>query len=53
MLPTRAHAFFFAGWIFLMELLLLLLLPETKTVPMDAIVDEVRKQHPVWKKFMD
>lgn len=41
--------FFFSGWIVVMGLFVIFLLPETKGVPIDAMVD-VWKQHPVWKK---
>ncbi|CAN0886991.1 Sugar transport protein 8 [Linum grandiflorum] len=45
--------FFFAAWIFVMGLFVLFLLPETKGIPIDAMVDRVWKKHPVWRKFMD
>ncbi|KAA8548626.1 hypothetical protein F0562_000310 [Nyssa sinensis] len=45
--------FFFAAWIVAMGLFVVYLLPETKGVPIDAMVERVWKQHPVWKKFMD
>ncbi|XP_034705531.1 sugar transport protein 8-like [Vitis riparia] len=45
--------FFFAAWIVVMGLFVLFLLPETKNVPIDAMVERVWKQHPVWKRFMD
>ncbi|CAI0429896.1 unnamed protein product [Linum tenue] len=45
--------FFFAGWIFVMGLFVVFLLPETKGVPIDAMAERVWKKHPVWKKFMD
>ncbi|KAL6326185.1 hypothetical protein AAG906_001060 [Vitis piasezkii] len=45
--------FFFAAWIVAMGLFVLFLLPETKNVPIDAMVERVWKQHPVWKRFMD
>ncbi|OMP03743.1 Sugar/inositol transporter [Corchorus olitorius] len=44
--------FFFAAWIFIMGMFVLFLLPETKNVPIDVMVDRVWKRHPVWKKFM-
>ncbi|KAL6326107.1 hypothetical protein AAG906_000982 [Vitis piasezkii] len=47
------HIFFFAAWIVAMGLFVLFLLPETKNVPIDAMVERVWKQHPVWKRFMD
>ncbi|KAJ6981774.1 hypothetical protein NC653_025009 [Populus alba x Populus x berolinensis] len=45
--------FFFAGWILKMGLFVYFLLPETKNVPLDLMVERVWKQHPVWKRFMD
>ncbi|KAI5573415.1 hypothetical protein BDE02_10G079000 [Populus trichocarpa] len=45
--------FFFAGWILKMGLFVYFLLPETKNVPIDLMVERVWKQHPVWKRFMD
>ncbi|KAF5736851.1 putative sugar transporter [Tripterygium wilfordii] len=43
--------FFFAAWILVMGLFALFLLPETKGVPVDAMVDRVWKQHWFWKRF--
>ncbi|KAF8401684.1 hypothetical protein HHK36_012630 [Tetracentron sinense] len=45
--------FFFAGWIFFMGLFVYYLLPETKNVPIDVMVERVWKNHTVWKRFMD
>ncbi|CAN0856684.1 Sugar transport protein 8 [Linum grandiflorum] len=45
--------FFFAGWILLMGLFVVFFLPETKGVPIDAMVERVWKKHHFWKKFMD
>ncbi|CAN1193137.1 Sugar transport protein 8 [Linum perenne] len=45
--------FFFAAWIVVIGLFVIFLLPETKGVPIDAMVDRVWKKHPVWRKFMD
>ncbi|KAL7210252.1 hypothetical protein ACSBR1_031754 [Camellia fascicularis] len=45
--------FFFSAWILVMGLFVVFLVPETKGVPIDSIVERVWKQHPVWKKFMD
>ncbi|XVF38184.1 hypothetical protein REPUB_Repub20aG0078100 [Reevesia pubescens] len=44
--------FFFAAWILVMGIFVLFLLPETKNVPIDAMVDRVWNKHPVWKRFM-
>ncbi|KAI8001464.1 Sugar transport protein 8 [Camellia lanceoleosa] len=45
--------FFFSAWILVMGLFVVFLVPETKGVPINSIVERVWKQHPVWKKFMD
>jgi sugar porter (SP) family MFS transporter len=44
--------FFFAAWILIMGIFVVFLLPETKNIPIDAMVERVWKQHPVWRKFM-
>ncbi|XP_044500032.1 sugar transport protein 8 [Mangifera indica] len=44
--------FFFAAWILIMGLFALFLLPETKNVPIDVMVERVWKQHGIWKRFM-
>lgn len=41
--------FFFSGWIVVMGLFVVFLVPETKGVPIDGMVD-VWKSHPVWKR---
>ncbi|CAN4097679.1 unnamed protein product [Withania somnifera] len=43
--------FFFSAWIVVMGLFVVFLLPETKGVPIDSMVETVWKQHPVWKKL--
>ncbi|KAA8548622.1 hypothetical protein F0562_000306 [Nyssa sinensis] len=45
--------FFFSAWILVMGLFVVFLVPETKGVPIDNMVERVWKQHPVWKKFID
>lgn len=45
--------FFFAGWILIMALFAMFLLPETKNVPIDEMTDRVWKQHWYWKSYMD
>ncbi|KAJ6430031.1 hypothetical protein OIU84_021444 [Salix udensis] len=45
--------FFFAAWIVVMGLFALFLLPETKGVPVDEMVDRVWKQHWFWKRFFN
>ncbi|KAM7462632.1 hypothetical protein LguiA_030753 [Lonicera macranthoides] len=42
--------FFFSAWIFVMGVFVVFLLPETKGVPIDDMVERVWKQHPIWKK---
>ena len=44
--------FFFAAWIVIMGLFTWFLLPETKGVPVDSMVDKVWKQHWFWSNFM-
>ncbi|KAL3727327.1 hypothetical protein ACJRO7_032115 [Eucalyptus globulus] len=48
----RAGIFFFAAWILVMGLFTLFLLPETKGVPVDSMVERVLKQHWFWKWYM-
>ncbi|XP_009795520.1 sugar transport protein 8-like [Nicotiana sylvestris] len=43
--------FFFSAWIVVMGLFVIFLLPETKGVPIDSMVEDVWKKHPVWKKL--
>ncbi|MQM19865.1 hypothetical protein Taro_052878 [Colocasia esculenta] len=45
--------FFFAAWIVVMFLFVVLLLPETKGVPIEEMTDRVWKKHWFWKRFMD
>lgn len=42
--------FFFAAWIVLMGAFVLALLPETKGVPVDEMVDRVWRRHWFWKR---
>lgn len=52
MCHLRAYIFFFfSGWILIMGLFVVFLLPETKGVPIELIEERVWKQHPVWKRF--
>ncbi|THU55816.1 hypothetical protein C4D60_Mb11t10590 [Musa balbisiana] len=54
MCHLRAGIFFFFGaWIVVMGLFVIFLLPETKNVPIDEMIEKVWKQHWFWKRFMD
>lgn len=44
---------FFSGWVLVMSLFVMFLLPETKNVPIEEMVERVWKQHWFWKRFMD
>ncbi|KAK7308071.1 hypothetical protein VNO77_41665 [Canavalia gladiata] len=44
---------FFSGWVLVMSFFVLLLLPETKNVPIEEMTERVWKQHWFWKKFID
>ncbi|KAM7264795.1 hypothetical protein ACFE04_002478 [Oxalis oulophora] len=44
--------FLFAAWILIMGVSVYFLLPETKGVSIDAMVDQVWSKHPFWKRFM-
>ncbi|KAL3507913.1 hypothetical protein ACH5RR_033295 [Cinchona calisaya] len=41
--------FFFSAWIVIMGLFVIVLLPETKGIPINSMVDRVWKQHPYFK----
>ncbi|KAM6561957.1 hypothetical protein CsatB_021955 [Cannabis sativa] len=43
--------FFFAAWVLVMFLFAIFLLPETKGIPIDEMVDRVWKKHWYWKKY--
>lgn len=44
---------FFSGWVLIMSIFILLLLPETKNIPIEEMTERVWKQHWLWKRFMD
>ncbi|KAJ8531462.1 hypothetical protein K7X08_026896 [Anisodus acutangulus] len=43
--------FFFSAWIAFMGICAIFFLPETKGIPIDAMVERAWMQHPVWKKL--
>ncbi|KAG6431090.1 hypothetical protein SASPL_109165 [Salvia splendens] len=45
--------FFFSGWVLVMSLFVLLLVPETKNVPIEEMTERVWNQHWLWKRLMD
>ncbi|KAK7401288.1 hypothetical protein VNO78_12660 [Psophocarpus tetragonolobus] len=45
--------FFFAGWVLVMGIFTVLLIPETKNIPIEEITEKVWRNHWFWKSFMD
>lgn len=44
--------FFFSAWIMAMGVFVVFLLPETKGVPINMVVERLWKPHPVWQRFL-
>ncbi|XVF66682.1 hypothetical protein PTKIN_Ptkin10aG0056800 [Pterospermum kingtungense] len=44
---------FFSGWVLIMSVFTLFLIPETKNIPIEEMAERVWKQHWFWKRFMD
>ncbi|XP_022955929.1 sugar transport protein 13-like [Cucurbita moschata] len=44
---------FFSGWVFMMSVFVVFLVPETKGVPIEEMTERVWKRHWFWKRFMN
>lgn len=43
---------FFSGWVLIMSIFTLFLIPETKSIPIEEMTERVWKKHWYWKRFM-
>lgn len=43
---------FFSGWVLIMSIFVSFLLPETKNVPIEEMIEKVWKQHWLWKNYV-
>lgn len=44
---------FFSGWVLIMSVFVMFLVPETKNIPIEEMMERVWKRHWFWKRFMD
>ncbi|CAJ2650981.1 unnamed protein product [Trifolium pratense] len=44
---------FFSGWVFIMSIFVFFLVPETKNIPIEEMIERVWKQHWFWRRFVE